>query len=202
MVNLLHYFTFFVSVLTLGYTTSAAPSPISTELLATNGGIPNAILQALTNITTNHNSQPWTPPTTLSQIPLNTTKSLQLPAIIWTLSSTLTLEANIGSWRYEQERIRELLRLANKTVGKKPADRLLTEKFTQEEGSRLNTLYFKISPVHVDSELTWGDVAVLFGENGLVKFFEYFKVWTSMDFELVDGVRGPVGEGAVRKWYH
>lgn len=182
------------------YTCLAAPNPISIESLNENGRVPISIVQSSTNTSFNPSLQPLNQ---ISQHPsLNPTRRLQFTPVEWILSPTLTLEANIGSWKYEKERIRELLRLATKTVGKKPADRLLDEKFTQEEGSRLNTLYFEIGPVHVDSELTWGDVGVLLGENGLGKFFEFFGVWTSVDFEVVDGVRGIVGEGAVRKWYH
>lgn len=39
------------------------------------------------------------------------------------------------------------------------------------------------------------------GERGLVGFFRETRLWHTVYFDVVDTVRGVVGEGAVRRWW-
>ena len=44
-------------------------------------------------------------------------------------------------------------------------------------------------------------MAEVLGENGLLKFFMQEEFWYSTYFEVVDTVRGELGNGSLRKWY-
>jgi len=127
---------------------------------------------------------------------------LEFTTVTWPITDTLSLKANIGPWQLSPDRILETLKTAATTVGKKRAEPLLEKKFTQEQGSRINTMLFEIGPAYEVKQLTWADVGeVLDEEKGLPKFFEEYGVWTSTYFDVIDSVRGKLGEGAVRKWY-
>ncbi|KAI4123796.1 MAG: hypothetical protein LQ338_005100 [Usnochroma carphineum] len=132
----------------------------------------------------------------------NTANGLGYTTVIWRIADTsLSLKANIGPWQLSPARILATLGAANSAVGKKVASQLLEKKFTQQEGSRINTMIFEISPGYGDKVLTWGHVAIVLSDNGLPKFFREYNVWTSTYFEVVDERRGVLGDGAVRKWY-
>lgn len=62
-------------------------------------------------------------------------------------------------------------------------------------------MIFEIDPGYIDKKLTWGDVALVLGSNGLLRFFEEYGHWTSTYFDVMDKSRGMLGNGAVRKWY-
>lgn len=117
--------------------------------------------------------------------------------------SSLKLTINVGPWQYDPQRILDTLTQANRTVEKRPAGRLLERKYIEKQGSNINAMYFEISPEYIyPKRLTWGDVAEVLGENGLLKFYKTERYWTSNYWTVVDSVRGEIGSGAVRKWYH
>lgn len=120
----------------------------------------------------------------------------------WPITATISLKLNVGSWKLPPDRILECLTAANDTVGKKVGTQILERKFKQEQGSRVNTLLFEIGPGYTDTKrLTWGDVALVLGIDGLPKFFVKERYWTSTYFDVMHARWGKVGEGAVRKWY-
>lgn len=121
--------------------------------------------------------------------------------VTWSISDTLSLTINIGAWVLSPEKILHTLDSAQTAVGKKEAGALLDGKFTQETGSRINTMIFEISPGWDHRRLTWADVGEVLGEEGLPKFFREKQEWHSAYFDVVDSVRGMLGYGAVRKWY-
>lgn len=193
----------------LSHTVSSAPTqPLSSELPSTNTNLSNDVYST-SNKPIEATSQPWTPlNANLSDITTNPSSSsanestqLQFETVTWPITSTLSLTANIGPWVLNPQRILETLTAANRTVEKKPASLVLDKRFRQETGSRINTLYFEIGPAFEVKRLTWGDVAEVLGEKGLPGFFEHYGYWTSTYFEVMDSVRGKLGEGAVRKWY-
>lgn len=121
--------------------------------------------------------------------------------VTWSISATLSLTINIGPWVLSPDQILHTLAAAQVAAGKKQAAALLDAKFTQRTGSRLNTMIFEIGPGWDHRRLTWADVADVLGENGLPGFFHEKQEWHSAYFDVVDSVRGKLGEGAVRKWY-
>ena len=121
--------------------------------------------------------------------------------VTWSISNTLSLTINIGAWELSPEKILHTLEAAQIAVGKKPGAALLDRKFTQETGSRINTMIFEIGPGWEHRRLTWADVGEVLGENGLPKFFQEKQEWHSAYFDVIDSVRGELGHGAVRKWY-
>ena len=121
--------------------------------------------------------------------------------VTWSISATLSLTINVGAWVLAPEKILHTLEAAQNAVGKKPAAALLDGKFTQETGSRINTMIFEISPGWDYRRLTWADVGEVLGENGLPKFFNEKQEWHSAYFDVIHSVRGKLGYGAVRKWY-
>ena len=130
------------------------------------------------------------------------TDDLKYFTLHWPLTTTLSLKLNIGPWQLPPARILACLAAANRTVEKKVGTQVLERRFTQREGSRINTLLFEIGPeIGEDRRLTWADVAVVLGEGGLVKFFLGERYWTSTYFDVMHVRWGKVGEGAVRKWY-
>lgn len=121
--------------------------------------------------------------------------------VTWSISNTLSLTINVGAWVLSSEKILQTLEAAQIAVGKKQGAALLDRKFTQETGSRINTMIFEISPGWDYRRLTWGDVGEVLGENGLPKFFQEEQEWHSAYFDVIHTVRGKLGNGAVRKWY-
>ena len=123
--------------------------------------------------------------------------------VTWDINQTLSLVINIGTWELTSEKILVTLRAAQTAVGKKQGAALLDGKFTQETGTRINTMIFEISPGWDHRLLTWADVAqVLSDEDGLPRFFAATQEWHSIYFDFYDTERGGfVGKGAVRKWY-
>lgn len=119
----------------------------------------------------------------------------------WSISNTLSLTINVGAWVLSPEKILHTLEAAHIAVGKKQAAALLDGKFTQETGTRINTMIFEISPGWDYRRLTWADVGEVLGENGLPKFFQEKQEWHSAYFDVIDSIRGKLGNGAVRKWY-
>ena len=121
----------------------------------------------------------------------------------WDISSTLSLNIDIGQWRLSPESVLGTLEAAENAVGKKEPAGLLEGKFTQKTGSRLNTMVFEVGPVpKEEGGLNWKDVADMLGEErGLPRFFRETKEWHNVDFELVHSERGLLGRGMVRKWY-
>ncbi|KAL8921431.1 MAG: hypothetical protein Q9208_005757 [Pyrenodesmia sp. 3 TL-2023] len=134
---------------------------------------------------------------------LSTTTNLKFFTLTWPLTPTLSLLINVGPWHLPPSRILACLTAANRTVYKKPGTQILERKFKQEQGSRVNTLLFEIGPeIGVEPKrMTWADVALVLGRDGLWGFFVRERYWTSVYFDVVDGRWGKVGEGAVRKWY-
>lgn len=188
-------------VVVLPQTVSSAPTqPISLGLPSTSAGPLNTIVSSL-NKSTEAIPDQWLPLTPLKNNLTTNPPQLKFTTVTWPITPTLSLIANIGPWRLNPTNILATLSAANKTVEKKPAGLLLDRKFRQETGSRINTLYFEIGPAFEVKRLTWGDVAEVLSEKGLPKFFEEYGYWTSTYFEVMDGVRGKLGEGAVRKWY-
>ena len=121
--------------------------------------------------------------------------------VTWSISNTLSLTINVGAWVLSPEKILHTLEAAQTAVGKKQAAALLDGKFTQETGSRINTMIFEITPGWEYRRLTWADVREVLGENGLPKFFSEKQEWHSAYFDVIDSIRGKLGYGAVRKWY-
>ena len=121
--------------------------------------------------------------------------------VTWTISDTLYLTINVGAWELAPEKILQTLEAAEISVGKQQASALLDGKFTQETGSRINSMIFEISPPRHNTRLTWADVGDILGENGLIKFFKEKQEWHSVYFDVIDKRRGELGQGAVRKWY-
>lgn len=119
----------------------------------------------------------------------------------WTISTTLSLKLNIGSWVLAPEKILYTLEAAQKIVGKRQAVVFLDKKFTQETGSRINTMIFEVEPEWDDRRLTWADVGAVLGDDGLPKFFKQTREWHSVYFDVIHISKGVIGEGAVRKWY-
>ncbi len=135
---------------------------------------------------------------------LSTTGGVTYWAGTWDISSTLSLNINIGQWRLSPEKVLGTLEAAENAVGKKVAAALLEGNFTQKTGSRLNTMIFEIGPVPEDEggRLSWKDVAdMLEEERGLPRFFRETKEWHNLFFELVHSERGLLGLGEIRKWY-
>jgi len=196
------HFLVYLSLLTLLHqTASSAPTqPISLGLPSTSAGPFNAIVSSL-NKSTEAIPNPWIPLTPLKNNLTTDPPQLKYITVTWPITPTLSLIANIGPWRLNPTNILDTLAAANRTVEKKPSSLLLTAKFRQETGSRINTLYFEIGPAFEVKRLTWGDVAEVLGAEGLPRFFEEYGYWTSTYFEVMDGARGKLGEGAVRKWY-
>ena len=119
----------------------------------------------------------------------------------WKINNELTLDLRIGAWELAPEKIIATLEAAKHAIGKKPAAALLQKKFTQETGSRINTMIFEITPGYIDKLLTWGDVGEVLGDDGLLRFFQEKEEWHSVYFDVVHSTRGKLGYGAVRKWY-
>ncbi|KAL9070692.1 MAG: hypothetical protein Q9161_004746 [Pseudevernia consocians] len=137
--------------------------------------------------------------------PTNLSTKVRYWTVTWSISDTLSLKINVGAWVLSPAKILQTLEAAQVAAGKKQAAALLDGKFTQETGSRINTMIFEIGPGSSDDRrrrLTWADVGDVLGdENGLPKFFRETQEWHSAYFDVVDGVRGKLGIGAVRKWY-
>ena len=135
----------------------------------------------------------------------NLTTEVDYWTTTWTITPTLSLIINVGAWELSPEKILQTLDAAQTTIGKKTASTLLDGKFTQETGSRINTMVFEIRPPIGPSwevkHLTWADVGEVVGEKGLMGFFKQTNEWHSVYFDVVDSRRGKLGNGAVRKWY-
>ncbi|KAL9136837.1 MAG: hypothetical protein Q9175_001962 [Cornicularia normoerica] len=131
----------------------------------------------------------------------NLTTGVGYWTVTWSISDTLSLTINVGAWVLSPEKILHTLEAAQTAVGKKQAAALLDGKFTQQTGSRINTMVFEISPGWDYRRLTWADVGEVLGEDGLPKFFREKQEWHSAYFDVVHSVRGKLGYGAVRKWY-
>ena len=119
----------------------------------------------------------------------------------WRISDTLKLAIVICNWTPDPTTIQAVLAAAAVTAGKKPALAVLLDKFVQRSNNRYNTLYFEIGPEDEKRLLTWGVVGEVLGENGLGRFFETTGQWHTVYFEVVDAVKGPLGNGAVRRWW-
>ena len=120
----------------------------------------------------------------------------------WRISETLSLAVTICNWSPDPATIQAVLHAAAATVGKKPASAHLEENFVQRSDNRYNTLYLEIGPGAVGGKrLTWGTVGEVVGEEGLVKFFETTQQWHTLYFIVVHAVQGPLGTGAVRRWW-
>lgn len=134
---------------------------------------------------------------------LSTTGEVTYWAGTWDISSTLSLNINIGQWRLSPEKVLATLEAAENAVGKKEAAALVEGNFTQKTGSRLNTMIFEIGPVpEEEGRLNWKDVAdMLEEERGLPRFFRETKEWHNLFFELVHSERGLLGLGSIAKWY-
>lgn len=131
----------------------------------------------------------------------NHSAQLEFTTVNWDITNTLYLTINIGPWRLSPERILETMEAAETAVGKKQGSVLLDGKFTQEQGSRVNTMLFEITPGLTDRLLTWADVAEVLGEDGLPGFFQQERYWYSTYFDVMHKERGKLGYGALRKWY-
>ena len=132
----------------------------------------------------------------------NRVHALNFSTIVWEITDDLSLTIKIGDWRLSQDKVFDTLSAADSAVGKKPAAGALEEKFTQKTGSRINAMLFEIGPGYEDRRLTWGEVGEILGARGLPAYFRQEKIWRDTHFEVFDFVRGKLGEGAVRKWYH
>ena len=108
---------------------------------------------------------------------------------------------NIGPWDLSPLGILHTLEAAQTHAGKRLAETLLDRKFTQQTGSRINTMIFEIGPGYLHKHLTWADLAEVLGPNGLPKFFRSTEEWHSIYFTVTHSIRGDLGNGAVRKWY-
>lgn len=170
------------------------------NVVPVNKGYRTSILQ---HPTTNNSVETLiNPKADFSDLSLNHRSDLKYFTLTWPITTTLSLKINVGPWQLSPERILECLETANATVGKKVATHLLERRFTQSQGSRLNTLLFEIGPELGGSKrLTWADVALVLGRDGLVKFFLEERYWTSTYFDVMHSRWGKLGEGAVRKWY-
>ena len=132
---------------------------------------------------------------------LSFTNRLGSRTFIWEITDVLSLTINPGHYHLPSEKVLATLSAASVAVGKKPAAALLEQKFTQKTGSIINRMIFEIEPDPGDMKLTWADVGEVLGENGLSTFFRQEQYWYNTDFEVVDDVRGRLGEGALRRWY-
>ncbi|KAL8785613.1 MAG: hypothetical protein Q9213_003267 [Squamulea squamosa] len=127
---------------------------------------------------------------------------LGIDRMSWRISDSITLNVVICNWTPDPATMLSVLAAAAQTVGKKPADAILTQKFVQKSNNRYNTLLFEVSPGFIRPyQLTWGDVGEVLGENGLRRFFEVERYWHTVYFDIVHSVRGIVGEGALRRWW-
>ena len=120
----------------------------------------------------------------------------------WKISDTLSLDITVCNWAPDPDTILVVLAAADTTVGKKPSATLLEKKFMQKSNNKYNTLYFEIRPGYTEKRLTWGDVAEVLGENGLVKFYTTTQYWHTIYFDVMHTTRGELGSGAVRRWWH
>lgn len=121
----------------------------------------------------------------------------------WRISATLSLAIVICNWSPSPATIYAVLTAAAVTAGKKPATAILDENFVQKSNNKYNTLYFEIGPDDAveENELTWGVVGEVLGEHGLLKFFQTTGQWHTVYFDVNHAVDGPLGTGAVRRWW-
>ena len=119
----------------------------------------------------------------------------------WKISDTMSLDIVVCNWEPDPDTILVVLAAAETTVGKKPGATRLDKKFTQRSNNKYNTLYFEIRPDYGVPRLTWGDVAEVLGEDGLVKFYTTTNYWHTIYFNVKHTTRGELGSGAVRRWW-
>lgn len=119
----------------------------------------------------------------------------------WTISDTLHLAVTICNWEPDPVTILAVLAAAESAIGKKSATALLEKRFVQKSSNKYNTLLLEIGPHSWERSITWGDVGEVLGKNGLVKFYEETGQWHTIYFDIVDKERGPLGRGAVRRWW-
>ena len=119
----------------------------------------------------------------------------------WKISDTMSLDIVVCNWMPDPDTILVVLAAAETTVGKKPSATRLEKKFMQRSNNKYNTLYFEIRPDYGVPRLTWGDVAEVLGENGLVKFYTETNYWHTIYFNVMHTTRGELGSGAVRRWW-
>ena len=129
--------------------------------------------------------------------------NLNFTVIEWEITSTLSLKLRVSPREISQERVMRILELADTAAGKKPGLGLLEKRFKVQEGSGLDKMIFEIAPYYnAPRLLTWAEVAEILGEKGLPTFFRVYEVSTTTYFEVIDGAKGKLGDGAVRMWYH
>ncbi|KAL6715537.1 hypothetical protein ACLMJK_006498 [Lecanora helva] len=132
----------------------------------------------------------------------DSTHQLNDHPFIWEVTDDLSLTIHFGPWRLAQDKVIATLEAAEEAVGKKRAAALLEEKFVQKTGSRLNAMVFELSPGDGERKLTWADVGAVVSGSGLPGFFRQEGHWLNLEFEVFDSLRGEIGQGTIRKWYH
>ena len=121
---------------------------------------------------------------------------------IWPLSDELSLVITICDWALDPKAILAVLTAAERTVGKRPAQGLVQERFTQKVGKSYNTLAFEVRPASTrPSHLTWDHVGEVLGENGLPKFFETGARWHTIFFMISKNGGGQLGSGSIKRWW-